>query len=85
MHLLYLLSCCISCSLSLRFSLVLIDDQAPQVRRPLSPFSAVFHTLNDKISKIDHAVASTVGPNKYVVCVADTPHSWLAFQVRKQI
>ena len=77
----------------LRFSLVLIDDQAPQHRRPLSPFTASFpmynslsngHSENFNASKtlIDQAVASTVGPNKFVVCIADTVHSWLAFQVR---
>ena len=76
----------------LRFSLVLMDDQAPQHRRPLSPFTASFPMYNSlsnghsdfNASKtlIDQAVASTVGPNKFVVCIADTVHSWLAFQVR---
>jgi hypothetical protein len=76
-------------SLSLRFSLVLVDDAAPQQRRPLSPFSASLTSLlNLKAamaaaaqSSVDPAVASTTGPNKYTVCVTDTLNSWLAFQV----
>lgn len=65
-----------------RFSLVLVDDLAPVLRRPLSPFSASFQALQAHMaSTIDQAVASTVGPNRFVITIADTPHSWLAFQV----
>jgi hypothetical protein len=65
-----------------RFSLVLVDDQAPTLRRPLSPFSTSVLALQQQMaSTIDQAVASTVGPNRFVVAISDTPHSWLAFQV----
>jgi hypothetical protein len=66
-----------------RFSLVLVDDQAPTLRRPLSPFSTSVLALQQQqmASTIDQAVASTVGPNRFVVAISDTPHSWLAFQV----
>jgi hypothetical protein len=65
-----------------RFSLVLVDDQAPTLRRPLSPFSTSVLALQQHMaSTIDQAVASTVGPNRFVVAISDTPHSWLAFQV----
>lgn len=66
-----------------RFSLVLVDDLAPALRRPLSPFSAGEAALHERMaSTIHQAVASTVGPNRFVITIADTPHSWLAFQVR---
>ena len=70
-------------SLSVRFSLVLVDDRAPVLRRPLSPFSSSLLALRDRAQRsIEQAVASTVGPNRFVVSIADTPNSWLAFQVR---
>lgn len=66
----------------MRFSLALVDDMAPVLRRPLSPFSVSMQAMHDKLHSIEQAVATTVGPNRFVVSIADTPNSWLAFQVR---
>lgn len=68
--------------LSVKFSLVLVDDKAPLLRRPLSPFSASMQAMQSKMHAVEEAVASTVGPNRFVIAIADTPHSWLAFQVQ---
>ncbi|KAJ1418098.1 hypothetical protein B484DRAFT_453769 [Ochromonadaceae sp. CCMP2298] len=79
-------------SLSMRFSLVLVDEKAPPPQRPLSrpahrPEGTHPQTLSQSqsLSRSSHtvqpAVALTSGPNKYLLCVEDSPGSWLAFQL----
>ena len=65
-------------AMNLKFSLILIDDDAPMVHRPLTSFTATMREAGDIIEPV---IASSAGPNKYGVCITDNFSSWTAFQV----
>lgn len=64
---------------------MLVDAAAAHQMRPLSPAhsSSSISQLQPagESDSLAMAVAETLGPNKFLVFVADTECSWVAFQV----